>query len=68
MTYADCVSVVLLIQHAMRMHRTVICDLSDSTIFFHIISKTGRISRKSYRTQNVCFDFLYNICPKHFSF
>ena len=24
--------------------------------------------KKSYRTQNVCFDFLYNFCPEYFSF
>ena len=24
--------------------------------------------RKRYWTQNVCFDFLYNVCLKHFSF
>jgi len=37
-TYSECVSVDLGIQHAMRMRRTVICGLFASTIFFHIIS------------------------------
>jgi hypothetical protein len=37
-TYYECVSVALVIQHAKRMHRIVICGLSGSTIFFHIIS------------------------------
>jgi hypothetical protein len=37
-TYSECVSVALAIQHAKRMRRIVICGLSDSTIFFHIIS------------------------------
>jgi len=33
---------------------------------FYIISKTARFSKeKSYWTQNVCFDFLYNFCLKH---
>jgi hypothetical protein len=39
-TYSDCVSVALGIQHAMRMCRyyAVISGLSGSTTFFHIIS------------------------------
>ena len=36
--YSECVSVVLVIQHAMRMRHVVICDLSESTLFLHIIS------------------------------
>ena len=37
-TYSGCVFVALIIQHAMRMRRIVICGLSGSKIFFHIIS------------------------------
>jgi hypothetical protein len=37
-TYFECVSVALAIQHAKRMRSIVICDLSGCTIFFHIIS------------------------------
>jgi hypothetical protein len=37
-TYSKCVFVALGIQHAMRMHRIVICGLFGSIIFFHIIS------------------------------
>jgi len=37
-TYSESVFVALGIQHVMRVRRIVICDLSGSTVFFHIIS------------------------------
>jgi len=37
-TYYECVSVALGIQHAMRTRHIVICGLPDSTTFFYIIS------------------------------
>jgi hypothetical protein len=33
-------------QHAMSMRHIVICDMSGSTVFIHIISQTARISKK----------------------
>jgi hypothetical protein len=39
------VVVALGIQHAKRMSRIVICSLSGSTIFLHIISQTARFSK-----------------------
>jgi hypothetical protein len=67
-TQSECVFVALVIQHAMRMGHIINCALSRSTVFFNIISYTVRFSKKSYRTQNVFFDFLWNFCLTHFSF
>ena len=36
--HCECVFVALVIQHEMRMRHTVICGLSGSTMFIHIIS------------------------------
>jgi len=33
-----CAFVALGIQHAMRVHHTVICGLPHSTVFFHVFS------------------------------
>jgi len=58
--YYECVFVALVIQHAKRMHRVVICGLSSSTIFFpHYLIK-GEIFERKLLNKNVCFYFLYN--------
>ena len=38
-TYSECVSVTLVIQHAKRMRRVTFCGLPGSTIFSHISHK-----------------------------
>jgi len=36
-TYSECVSAALIIQHAMHVNHIVICGLPGSTLFFHFI-------------------------------
>ena len=53
-TYSECVSVLLVTQHAMRMHHyfVVICVLSDSAKVFHIIN--GIIFGKKVIEHKMC--------------
>jgi hypothetical protein len=37
-TQPECVCVALGMQHAMHTHHIVICGLTHSTVYFHIIS------------------------------
>jgi hypothetical protein len=66
--YSECLFEALGNHNAKRMRKIVISALSGSTLFFHLISYTVRFSKKSYWTQNVFFDFLYNFYLKHFLF
>jgi ribosomal protein L32 len=53
-------SVALGVQHALRMPHLVICGLSGSTMFFHVISQTAGISKKKVSELKMCFDIVRN--------
>jgi hypothetical protein len=55
--YRQCTNNLNIEAHAMRMRHTGICGLPSSTILFHINPLTAGLSKKSYRTYNVCSDF-----------
>jgi len=70
-TYSECLSVPLVVQPAMRMRRNIyhLWPVWVYHIFPHyFINGTIFGGKESYWTQNMCFDFLYNFCLKHFSF
>ena len=57
--------VALGIQHETRIRHIVICGLYGYSIVPHyLINDT--IKKINCWKQNVCFDFLYNFCLKHF--
>ena len=53
-TYSECVFVALVIQHEVRMSHFILCGLSASTVFFHIISITVRFSKKKVIEHAIC--------------
>jgi len=66
-TYSECVSVALVIQHVKRTFPVAICGLSGFTTFSHTFRTNGTIfgGKKSYWTWKGCFDlstaFIWNM-------
>jgi len=53
--YSECVSLGLVIQHAMLVQHIVLCGLSSCTIFFHIIINNTIFGKKTLFNTKVCF-------------
>jgi hypothetical protein len=74
-TYSECMSVALIIQHAMCMNRIILPPVACPTLphsptLSHKIQDIfwGGVEGGRILNMNVCFDFIYNFCLKHFSF
>jgi len=61
------VFLALVVQHAVHMRRIVMWPVQLYNIFPHYLINGTIFENKLFNT-NVCFDFLYNFLPQHFSF
>jgi len=68
-THSKCVSVVLIIHHAKRMHCVILTPATCLAVpyFSTLPHKLHDFRKKLKTTLNVFIDFLYNVCLKHLS-
>ena len=57
----------LVIQHVMRLRHIAICGLSSSQ-WFSTLSHKRHNCQKKVTEHKICFNFVYNVCLKRFSF
>jgi len=67
-TYSEYVSVASVIQHAEGMHLTILSSVASLVLpYFSTLShKRHNFRENVIEHKNVCFDFCYSFCPKHF--
>ena len=66
MTYSECVSAALVIQHALCLRHHLWPVRLYSIVPHYLIN--GTISEKEVTENKMCFDFLYKFYLKYFSF
>ena len=67
-TFPECVSIILGIQHALRMRHVFFCSLPGSTNISPHYFMNGTIFGKKLLNLNCGFDFLYKFCLTHILF
>ena len=69
-TYSECVSEALVIQHVVLYMRHIILTSVACLVlpYFSIYVTNGMVFRKELLNIKMCFDFIYNFCLKNFSF
>jgi len=66
--HSECVSLAIIIQHAMRMHRIMSSTVSCPALqYFSTLSHKRQYSRKSVTEHKMCFDLLCKFYLKIFS-